>query len=118
IMYSLFWLTVTRWLMTRRGSLLVAGGSALIFVGGLASMLVVQMQHARFEAEHPRVVIARDKVVLRKGNGDAYPPRYETPVNRGVEARLLFARNDWLQIELAGGEVGWVPRDAALVDTP
>jgi hypothetical protein len=36
--------------------------------------------------------------------------------NRGVEARLLFARGDWLQIELAGGEVGWVPRRLVLVD--
>jgi len=27
---------------------------------------------------------------------------------RGVEARLLYARGDWLQIELASGEVGWV----------
>jgi len=55
-------------------------------------------------------------VMLRTGNGLRYPPRYETPLNRGVEARLLFTRGDWLQIEFAGGEVGWVPREYALVD--
>ena len=108
----------TRWLMTRRGWLLAAGGLALALVAVLAFLLVVEMQRARFEAEHALVVIARDNVLLRKGNGDAYPPRYDTPVNHGVEARLLFARNGWLQIELNGGEVGWVPGNAALVDRP
>ena len=29
---------------------------------------------------------------------------------------LLFARGDWVQIELVGGEVGWVPRGLVLVD--
>ena len=52
----------------------------------------------------------------RKGDGLAFPPRYGAPLNRGVEARLLFERGDWLQIELSGGEVGWVPRAYALVD--
>jgi hypothetical protein len=31
---------------------------------------------------------------------------------------LLFARGDWLQIELAGHEVGWVPRRLVLVELP
>jgi uncharacterized protein YgiM (DUF1202 family) len=69
-------------------------------------------------ADAPLVVIAEDNVILRKGNGLSYPPRYEQPVNRGVEARLRYERGDWLQIELAGGEVGWVPRAVALVDYP
>jgi hypothetical protein len=62
------------------------------------------------------VVIADDGVLVRRGNGLAYPPRYETPVNRGVEARLLFARGDWLKIELASGDSGWVPRRYTLLD--
>ena len=49
-------------------------------------------------------------------HGLNYPPRSETPLNRGVEARLLFVRGDWLQIELSGGEIGWVPSEYALVD--
>ena len=73
---------------------------------------------AKLEAVQPLVVIADDGVLLRKGNGLTYPPRYDTPVNRGVEARLLFDRGEWLQIELAGGEVGWVPRRYVLVDEP
>jgi hypothetical protein len=70
------------------------------------------------EQQHPLVVIADDGVLLRKGNGLSYPPRYETPLNRGVEARLLVSRGDWLQIELEGGEIGWVPREYARVDNP
>jgi tetratricopeptide (TPR) repeat protein len=116
--YSLVWVVFTRWLMTRHGWLFAAGGLALAFVAVLAFLLVGEMRQARFEAEHPLVVIARDRVLLRKGNGDAYPPRCDTPLNRGIEARLLFARSDWLQIELTGGEVGWVPRDAVLLDMP
>jgi uncharacterized protein YgiM (DUF1202 family) len=62
------------------------------------------------------VVIAEDGVLLRKGNSTAYPRRHETPVNRGVEARLLFERGDWVQVELSGGETGWVPRGYVRID--
>jgi hypothetical protein len=55
-------------------------------------------------------------VLLRRGNGVVFPPRYDTPVNRGVEGRLRFERGGWVQIELSGGEIGWVPRTAVLVD--
>jgi hypothetical protein len=64
------------------------------------------------------VVIVDDGVLLLKGNGDAFPARYDTPVNQGVEARLLFERDGWLQIELSGGEVGWIRADYAVVDRP
>jgi hypothetical protein len=63
-------------------------------------------------------VISDDGVLLRAGNGLSYPARSETPLNRGVEARLLYVRGDWLQIELGSGELGWVPREYALVDEP
>ncbi len=51
----------------------------------------------------------------RKGDGLAYPPRYETPLNRGVEASpVVSSRDGSVQIELAGGEVGWgIPRGRA-----
>jgi uncharacterized protein YgiM (DUF1202 family) len=67
---------------------------------------------------HPVVVIAEDKTYLHKGNNALYPRSYETPLNRGVEARLLEVRGSWLQIELAGGQIGWVPRENALLDIP
>ena len=62
------------------------------------------------------MVIARDGVLLRRGNGEVFPTRYETPVNRGVEGRLRFERGGWVQIELSGGEIGWVPGDSVSID--
>jgi hypothetical protein len=115
VFYSLAWLSLTRWWMTRRGRLLVGGLVAFLAAGVVTAALVVTVQQ---QETHPLVVIARDGVLLRRGDGLRFPLRYETPVNRGVEARLLFERGAWVQIELAGGEIGWVPRDYVLIDTP
>jgi hypothetical protein len=116
VFYSLACVGLTHWLMTRRGTLLVSAGLSLVAAGGLAFFAAVAGRQERQEVEHPPVVIAADGVRLRRGDGPAYPPRYDTPLNRGVEARLLFARGDWLQIELAGGEVGWVPRRSVRIE--
>jgi hypothetical protein len=107
---------LTRWWMLRRRGLLIGG--CLLLAGALltGTGLTVWEVRLRQEASHPVVVIAEDGVLLRQGNGLTYPPRYETPVNRGVEARLLIARGDWLKIELSGGVTGWVPRQYALVE--
>jgi hypothetical protein len=114
--YVLACLCLTRWLMTRRARLLPAAVVGLVAGIGLAVLAFVDARRDRDEEAHPLVVIAADGVLLRRGDGLAYPPRFDTPVNRGVEARLLFARGDWLQIELSGGEVGWVPRRLVLLD--
>ncbi len=70
------------------------------------------------EARAPVVVVAGDGTVLRRGNGSSYPPACESVLQRGIEARKLFQRGDWLQIELASGEIGWVPRQAVLLGRP
>jgi hypothetical protein len=105
----------TRWLMTRRGGLLLVAGGALAVALLAGTALAFEEWERRQEERYPLVVVAEDGTLLYKGNGLSYP-RYETPLNAGVEARLLFARGDWLQIELSGGEVGWVPRKYTLVD--
>ena len=118
LLYALACAAVTRWLMVRRFRWLAAGGVGVL---GAAVLTVFVMQLARgagAEDARPLVVIAEDGVLLRKGDGLAFPPRYDTVVNRGVEARLLFERDDWAQVELAAGEVGWVPREYVLVDRP
>jgi len=116
--YTLGCLAAARWWMTRQGRLLALSctGFAVALLS-LASMAAEEWRDADF-VNRPVVVIADDGVLLRTGNGLRYPPRAETPLNRGVEARLLFVRGEWYQVELAGGEVGWVPREYALVGQP
>jgi hypothetical protein len=116
--YTLAWLGLARWWMLRRGRFLSLGLVALAVAMVLALAVGAEEMRERGATDRPLVVVADDGVLLRKGNGMAYPRRYELPVNRGVEARLLFERGDWVQIELSGGEVGWVPRAYVLIDRP
>jgi hypothetical protein len=116
--YILGCVGVTRWRMIRRGRLLVGGAIALLLAAVLTGWLMVRAEEQRERELHPLVVIARDKVLLRRGNGEVFPPRYETPINRGVEGRWRFERGGWVQIELSGGEIGWVSRAAVLMDSP
>jgi hypothetical protein len=109
---------LTRWLMTRRGRMLAAGVVAGIAATGLTTLVVLSVLSEIGQRERPLVVLAEDGVILRKGDGATYPPRYETPLNKGVEARRLFERDGWVQIELSGGEIGWAPRESLLIDQP
>jgi hypothetical protein len=73
------------------------------------------------ESRHPIAVIANE-VLLRKGNGGSYElvelDGVGVRLHPGVEARALAARkNGWVQIKLASGVVGWVPRGQVLLDT-
>lgn len=116
--YSVGWLGFVHGWMIRRPALLAVGLLALGVAAVVASSLAFEAWSERQESLHPLVVLARDGVPLRKGNGVLYPPRFGTPLNRGVEARLQCERGDWLQIELASGQLGWVPRAAVLLDAP
>jgi hypothetical protein len=107
--YGVLWLALARWWMFHSRRWLLAAGFAAVLAGLLGASLFVETRRNRHDAVHPVIVIADDGVLMRTGNGLSYPPRYETPLNRGVEARLLHARGAWLQIELSGDEVGWVP---------
>ena len=109
-------LCATRWLMTRRGGMLVSAVVALFGAVALAAVATATVRSEREKRDYPLVVVAEDGVLLRKGDGMAYPPRYETPLNKGVEARRLYERGDWSQIELSGGEIGWVRSDRVLAD--
>jgi hypothetical protein len=102
--------------MLRRRSLLVAGCAAVGAALLLGAVLAAWELYLARELRHPLVVVAEDGILVRQGNGLSYPPRAATPVNRGVEGRLLFARGAWLKIELPGGEIGWVPRQVALIE--
>jgi len=115
-LYTLGWLWITRWCMVRRTWLWGASLAALALAGLLGAGLAMRAWQQRQDLEHPPVVISEDGVYLRRGNGYAYPPRLDTPLNRGMEARFLFRRGEWLQVELGDGEVGWLPLAKLLVD--
>ncbi|HTU90829.1 MAG TPA: hypothetical protein VMF69_12190, partial [Gemmataceae bacterium] len=115
--YVLGCVVVTRWRMVRRERLLTVGLLALLLAGVLSGWLLLRAEERHEREIHPLVVIARNGVLLRRGNSMVFPPRYDTPINRGIEGRLLFERGGWVQIELSGGEIGWVPREAVLVDS-
>jgi hypothetical protein len=114
--YSLLWVALTRWWMVREGPWLTLATGLVLLVVLCGANVLYDYQVRHDAVQHTLAVIAEDKVFLRQGNGLAYPPRYESPLNRGVEARVLFVRGNWLQIELASGAVGWIPDGAALVD--
>lgn len=105
VVHAAGWACLTRWYMVRGTKLLIAG--LLLLVAGLAlGWVVFRWQDGG--TEPPVVVIARDGVLLRKGNGSAFPPWSGVPLNRGVEAEQILSRDGWVQIRLPGGEVGWV----------
>jgi tetratricopeptide (TPR) repeat protein len=118
LLYLGGWVAMTRWIMVRRSFFLALGLGAYLAAGGLALVLFNAARREKAEMDTPLVVLADDGVLLRKGNNLNFPPRWKTPVNKGVEARLLFERGDFVQIQLAGGEIGWVPRKFVLVDEP
>jgi hypothetical protein len=65
----------------------------------------------------PAAVVRLDGTVLRHGNGLSYPPHGHqgVPIRlaAGVEAVVRTQRaNGWVQLELPGGTIGWVPQDA------
>jgi hypothetical protein len=109
---GLLWLVtclgITRFAMTRvPGWLLISGigGLCLLVLGGL------WWRDWRHQAnEHARpLVIVTDDTALKAGNGETWPDRLKWRLPRGVEARELTRRGGWVQVELAGGFVGWLP---------
>jgi hypothetical protein len=114
--YALAWFALTRWRMVRRSGFLTLSLTAFLVSALLAAIVVLEEVRNRANEVSPLVVIAQDGVHLRKGNGESYPIRYETALNRGVEARLLVERSGWVQVQLAGGETGWLPSGQVRID--
>jgi hypothetical protein len=116
--YGVACLAWTRWWMIRQSRLWKAAVGAMLIGMVAAANWGLEAWEDQQNLKYPLVVIAEDGVKLRNGNGSSYPAYEDATLNRGVEARMVFSRGNWLQIELAGGKLGWVPRAAALVDGP
>jgi hypothetical protein len=113
VAYTVACLAVTRWRMTRRRLWLWVGviGAVIALVPTVGSG-VEWLRRQRDEAT-PVAVLERSEM-LRTGNGMEYPPRLDIPLPRGAEVRRMFERAGWYQVQLSGGPVGWLPREAVV----
>ncbi len=116
-LYALAWCCAARALTAARPHLLGWAG-LLLTLGLVAGGLWIYLRwRAASVDRYPIVVLTADGVSLRRGNGPTYPEHPTMPqLNRGMEAGLRHRRGGWLQIQLPGGEVGWVPTAAVLVE--
>jgi len=113
--YMVACVAVTRWRMTRRRLWFwLAIAIALIALVPTIGSGVEWLRRQRDDAA-PVVVLSRSEM-LRTGNGTDYTPRLDVALPRGAEVRRLFERGGWYQVELSGGPVGWLPREAVVED--
>ncbi|MGF1583573.1 MAG: hypothetical protein ACFCD0_30005 [Gemmataceae bacterium] len=109
-------MALTRWVMKRKSSHFVFGIVSVSVVLALltASLLVQEANQRRLGT--PVVVIVEKTIVVRLGNGDSYPEVPGLPkAYRGMEAKLLFERSGWLQVEFPNEEVGWVRKGDVII---
>jgi hypothetical protein len=114
---GLLWLLacacVARFAMARSMFWLAGAG---LFVAGLLLLggFWVQDAHLRERDESLPLLIVTDDAMLRKGNAEAFPPRVEPALPRGTEVRELARRGGWVQVQLPGGPIGWLPGSAVI----
>jgi tetratricopeptide (TPR) repeat protein len=118
-LHALAWIITTVWLMTRlrrfavlRTALFAAAALMGIWWGILELRMIEDKRQAV-------AIVTTNGATLRRGNGSLYPPHPDLPrVNRGMEARLLNQRGQWVQVQFPGGEIGWLPQDVVLLELP
>ena len=65
------------------------------------------------------LVVVTSNTSFHRGNGTSYPQHAAVPIlPRGLEARIIHRRGDWLQLRLSTGEIGWLPRNQVLIVEP
>lgn len=110
--YGLFWLLlVARQLWPRARIRYPALACLALWVVLLVSVMTDLPSQSRLTEG----VLVADEVVVRKGNGEAYGLQFEQPLHQGVEFKVAELRGDWIRIEFADGNQGWVrERDVEL----
>ena len=104
---------VVRFAMTRIPLWFAGAGLCVI---GLACLGWLWVQDARYREQEeslPLLVVTRD-ATLRRGNAEAYLPRIDPALPPGAEVRQLARRGGWVQVQLPGGAVGWLPESAVI----
>jgi len=112
IAFAAFWalMAVRLFIGSRPASLVWATRGAAFLTVVLACSIAWDWYDARTMAG----VVTSENVVLRKGNGEAYEPRFDHRFSDGVEFVLTEPpRGEWLHIQLPDGKDGWIRRDQA-----
>jgi hypothetical protein len=104
---------VTRFAMTRNALWLAFAGVSLAALLALGGLWLQDWRVREREESLPLLVVAKDSA-LRRGNAGAYPPRFDAVLPKGAEVRELSRRGGWVQVQLPGGAVGWLPEASVI----
>jgi hypothetical protein len=104
---------VARFAMVRNVVWLALAAACAVALLALGAAWLRDAQQREGDGSQPLLVLTAD-AVLRKGNAEAFPPRVEPALPPGTEVRELARRGGWVQVQLAGGAVGWVPERTVL----
>lgn len=96
----------------RRSLPRVALAAGIVALAAATALLVSAAVESTDLAARQDAVVLADEMPLRKGDGFAYPPRYENPLHAGAEVRILEERGGWVRVALPNGSEGWLPVSA------
>jgi tetratricopeptide (TPR) repeat protein len=103
---ALGWSGVFLWMKRRNRMVLALSGLGIILGLANAGSIVFEL---RQQATHPAAVVSRPNSVLRQGRGENYDAVLRQALGPGVEVNILAVRGEWCEIQLANGQVGWLP---------
>ncbi len=106
--YLFAMLAFARAWMTRRLAWWTTGGLLLAGAAGLASWVWLEERLLVEQERLPLAIVSENGTPLRRGNGKEFALRLNEKLPAGVEVRVLAERGGWLQVQLAGGEIGWL----------
>jgi hypothetical protein len=113
LLYLLAMLAWARAWMTRRVLWWTAGG-ILAAAAIVLSCWTLFAEHRLSDGKSALAIVAQNNTLLQRGNSAEYPPRLNDRLPAGVELHVIGERGGWLQVELAGGEIGWVEKNSVV----
>ncbi len=90
--------------------LALVGVLGWVICAGLAAKRSLEVSEDRAET----LWVLRTDEPLRKGNGESHAMRLGAALPRGTEVREVGQRGGWIQVQLTGGAMGWLPERTLL----
>ncbi len=106
---------IARFVMTRNAVWLVVAGLGAVALVALGGLWVLDARQRERDESLPLLIVSAE-ATLRRGNASAYPaaPKLDAPLPKGAEVRELKRRGGWVQVQLPGGAIGWLPENAVI----